>query len=263
VDRFDERRAFDELRAEVQLGPRPAGSATLRRLAERLRRALPGGRFELVGPSSSGLRNVVGRLPGRLPAVVVGAHYDTTDVPGSGPNGTNAYVGANNGAAGAAAVIELSRGLRRVRRRGGHELRFVLFDGEEPPPGAADFYSAGDRGSKAYVAAHRDQVGALVLLDFIANRGLRIPRETGSDPSLWRRLRTAARRVGVGAVFPNTTVGRIQDDHTPFALAGIPAIDLIDFDYPCWNRACDRPDQLSERSLDAAGEAVFELLRRS
>ena len=42
---------------------------------------------------------------------------------------------------------------------------------------------------------------------------------------------------------------------------GVPFINLIDFDYPCWNRPCDTLDKLSVRSLDAAGEAVLELLR--
>jgi len=52
----------------------------------------------------------------------------------------------------------------------------------------------------------------------------------------------------------------IEDDHTPFAAAGIAAIDLIDFDYPYWHTTADTPDKLSVRSLDAVGEAVLELL---
>jgi hypothetical protein len=259
--RFNAHRAWSELLAQVAIGPRPAGSSTLHRLAERLRRELPRGRLEALGPAHPGLQNIVGILPGRLPAVVLAAHYDTKDIRGTAPGGANGYVGANDGAGGTAAVVELARDLRRLRRRGGHQLRFVLFDGEEAPPGALDFYSGGDRGSKAYAAAHGRELGALVLLDFIANRNLSIPRETGSDPELWARLRAAAVRVGEGRLFPDTTAGEILDDHTPFARAGIPAIDLIDFDYPCWHRACDRPDQLSERSLAAAGQAVLELLR--
>jgi len=262
-EHFDSRRAFAQLRFQVAVGPRPAGSVALRHLADRLRRQLPHGRFEDLGPSPPGLRNIVGMLPGRPPAVVLAAHYDSKDIPGTGPGGSNGFLGANDGAAGTAAVIELARDLRRVRRPHGHELRFVLFDGEEAPRGVPDgeFYAAGDRGSKAYLAAHPHQIGALVLLDFIANRHLLLPREAGSDRRLWARLRAAADRVGVGAVFPAQTVPEIEDDHTPFARAGIPAIDLIDFDYPCFHRACDTPAQLSPASLAAAGEAVFELLR--
>jgi glutaminyl-peptide cyclotransferase len=75
ANRFDERHALALLREQVErYGVRPAGSESSRRLAVRLRGLLPGGRFEAV---PGGMRNVVGRLPGRLPAIVLGAHYDT------------------------------------------------------------------------------------------------------------------------------------------------------------------------------------------
>jgi hypothetical protein len=251
VNRFDGGRAFAELRAQVALGPRPAGSATLQALARRLKGELPRGRYEGVG---GGLRNVVGRIPGSNPAIVIGAHYDTEDIDG--------FVGANNGAGGTAAVVELARDLAKIkRRRSAPELRFVLFDGEEAPRGtsSADFLRFGLRGSRAYVRAHRGQVKAMILLDFVANPGLRLPRELGSDPGLWAKLRAAARRVGVARVFPNRTFQEIQDDHTSFTQAGIPAIDLIDFSAPQFPPPSQ--DFVSRRSLDAAGEAVLELVR--
>jgi len=251
VDRFDSGRAFAELRRQVRVGPRPAGSRRSRALAERIRRSIPGGRFEAV---PGGLRNVVGRLPGRRPAVVVAAHYDTKAIPG--------FVGAEDGAGGTAALLELARVLRRTKRpAGAPELRFVFFDGEESPDDSKSFYSAGLRGSRSYAARHRGEVGRVIVLDFVAQKGLRIPREQGSDEELWRRLRAAAGRVGASAVFPAGTVGEILDDHTPFARSGVPAIDLIDFTFPCWHKACDDLNAVSERSLDMSGETVLELLR--
>jgi Iap family predicted aminopeptidase len=236
----------------LSYGPRPAGSSAERRVAALLRGLLPGGRFEAV---PGGLRNVVGALPGREPAIVVGAHYDSTPVDG--------YLGANNSAAGVAAVVEIARALRADGRRAGDRaLRFVLFDGEEAPAGFTDFYAAGDRGSKAYVKAHRATTAELVLLDFIANRNLRIPREAGSDSRLWARLRAAAGAVGAGRAFPAAGRPQILDDHTPFVRAGIPAIDLIDFDYPCWQKPCDTLAQISRASLVASGRTVLELVRR-
>ena len=251
VDRFDSERAFAELRRQVRMGPRPAGSAASRRLAVRMRRLLPEGRFESV---PGGLRNVVGRLPGRTPAIVVAAHYDTKRLPG--------FVGANDGASGTAAVVELARALGAAPRpAGARELRFVLFDGEESPNDEDDFYSTGLRGSRAYAQRHRGEVAAVVLLDFIADKRLRIPREEGSDIELWARLRAAARRVGAGAIFPDDPDSEVIDDHTPFTRRGVPAIDLIDFDFPCFHKRCDDMSAVSERSLDASGETVLELLR--
>jgi glutaminyl-peptide cyclotransferase len=251
VDRFDGRRAFAELRRQVEMGPRPAGSAASRRLAARLRRALPRGRYEQV---PGGLRNVVGHLPGTKPAVVVAAHYDTKKLPG--------FVGANDGAGGTAAVVELARVLSHTKRaEGAPELRFVLFDGEEATNDKADFLLSGVRGARAYARRHRGELRALVLLDFVANKHLTLPREEGSDPRLWARLRSAARRVGAQAAFPAEKRSQILDDHTPFTQDGVPAIDLIDFDFPCWHRRCDDMSAVSARSLDVSGEAVLELLR--
>jgi hypothetical protein len=251
ADRFDADRAFAELRRQVGLGPRPAGSAASRRLAARLRRALPRGRFERV---PGGLRNVVGSLPGRAPALVVAAHYDTKAIPG--------FVGANDGASGTATLVEVARALRRAHRpAGAPEVRFVLFDGEESPDDARPFYTSGLRGSRAYAQRHGDEVGALVLLDFVGEKGLRIPREEGSDPGLWSRVRAAARRVGAESAFPAGTVPEILDDHTPFARRGVPAVDLIDFTFSCWHRTCDDLHAVSPRSLDLAGETVVELVR--
>jgi len=251
ADRFDGARAHRELVRQTELGPRPAGSATLRRLAKQLQDRLPRGRQEAVG---GGLSNVVGSLPGRGKAIVVAAHYDTKDIPG--------FVGANDGAGGTAAVLEIARVMRRTTRpASAPPLRFVFFDGEEAPADGQDFYATALRGSKAYLKRHRAEVRAVVLLDFVADKDLSLPREAGSDPALWERLRAAARRAGVGRHFPNETRAEILDDHTPFARAGIPAIDLIDFDYPYFHTLEDTADKTSARSLDVAGEAVVELLR--
>lgn len=255
VDRFDGDRAYRDVAAQVRRGARPAGSAASRRLAQWLRGQLPDGRFETV---PGGLRNVVGTLPGTQPAIVIGAHYDTKVV-----DGAPGFVGANDGAGGTAVVLELARALRAARRPvGAPELRFVLFDGEESPDDEADFYATGLRGSKAYAARHADDLAAAIVVDFVGQPNLELKREGGSDEALWKRLRAAATRAGVARVFPDGEVGEVYDDHTPFARARVPAIDLIDFDYRCFHRACDRLDQIDVRSLDATGEALVELLRQ-
>jgi glutaminyl-peptide cyclotransferase len=254
VDRFDAARAFALIRRQVAVGQRPAGSPQLRALADQLRPLLPGGRFEDV-PGHPGLRNVVGVLPGRRPAIVLGAHYDSEFHPPG-------FVGANDSAAGTAAVVELARDLRALPRPPrAREIRFVLFDGEEEPPNSTDFLKDALRGSKAYVRAHRGEIGSMVLLDYIANKGLRLPREASSSRALWARMRAAAARVGVGAVFPARIQSTILDDHTPFLGARVPAIDLIDFSYRYADTVRDTVDKLSERSLDAVGESTLELVR--
>jgi glutaminyl-peptide cyclotransferase len=247
VNRFDSAAAWRLLEYQVELGPRPAGSEASRRLAERLRDLLPRGRFQEV---PGGLRNVIGTVRGREPGyVVLGAHYDTKDIPG--------FVGANDGASGTAIATVLARTIRRPR----HTIKFILFDGEESPRGTPDerFAQEGLRGSKVAARRFRD-ARAMVLLDFVGDKRLRIPREANSNPRLWARLRRAARAVGAGATFPDATAGAVLDDHIPFRRVGVPSIDLIDFDFPCFHRTCDDLSAVSERSLDAVGETVLRML---
>ncbi len=258
VDRFDADEAWRLVRQQVGFGQRPAGSPQLRGLAIRLRPLLPRGRFEPL-PGEPGLRNIVGTLPGRRPGIVVGAHYDTLVKP-------KGFVGANNGAAGTAVVIQAARALAAAKQPdGAREVRFVLFDGEEPAAGlpeeSADFYHSGLRGSRAYVAAHPGRTSAMVLLDYVGNRGVRLPRENSSSIALWTRLRAAARVVGAARVFPADIGEEIVDDHTPFLRAGVPAVDLIDWTYPGHDLS-DGIDKLSRASLDAVGESVVELVLR-
>src|SRR3954453_1827447 len=263
-DRFDAARAMDLVRAQVAVGQRPAGSEQLRNLAETLRETMgsePGSPvrvnfepFPSTGPQQ-GLRNIVGVLPGRAPAILIGAHYDTEYHP-------KGFVGANDSAAGTAALIELARRLPSELPKDHPEIRFVLFDGEEDPPGCTDkdFEFCALRGSRAYEAAHPGQVGRMILLDYIANKDARIPRETNSSPELWDQLREAADQVGAEDVFPPGTQTPVLDDDIPFLEQGVPSIDLIDFSYPYADTLEDTVDKLDPAILDKVGETVAQLV---
>src|SRR3954449_7143286 len=249
VDRFDEDRAWKWLKYQVDLGPRPAGSPTLKHLAGFIKARLPHGQFEAV---PGGLTNVVGKLPGKGKAIVLGAHYDTKDLPG--------FVGAEDGAGGTAQMLELARDLGKLKRaKNAPPIWFVAFDGEEATDDS-DFLVTGVRGSKAFAKKHGSKVRELVLLDFVANRDLAIPYEQSSDAEMWADLRAAASHGGAGDAFPDRQQGPVEDDHTPFLERGIPAIDLIDFNFPCWHQTCDDLTAVSKTALDKSGETVFEFL---
>jgi glutaminyl-peptide cyclotransferase len=250
-DRFDSARGFELIERQVAFGPRPAGSEASQALGRQLRRELPN--FQ-VQPLAGGLLNLISVIPGEQPAIVVGAHYDTeATIPD--------FVGANDGAAGTAAVVELAKVLPELLPEGHREVRLVLFDGEEEPAGCPEqrFLRCALRGSKAYVADHPG-TGEMILLDYIANKGLRIPREENSDPALWAKLREAAAEVDTESYFPDETAAPIIDDHTPFIQAGVPAIDLIDFSYVYADTAQDTVDKLDPAAFDAVGETVTELV---
>jgi peptidase M28-like protein len=251
ANEFDGPAAFRLLKLQLSYGPRPAGSPASKRLGAKLRSLLPNGRFQAV---PGGLRNIVGTVPGRDPSrfVVVGAHYDSKDIP--------KFLGANDGGSGTAAVVQLARQLEPGTI--GPTVKFVLFDGEEAPRSAPEgqFLKYGVRGSKVAAKAFR-RAKWMVLLDFVGDRDLSLPREGNSHRTLWSRLRRAAARAGVGSYFPNATGAYIADDHTPFQRVGVPSIDLIDWEFRCFHKVCDNLSAVSEQSLDASGEAVAGLLR--
>jgi hypothetical protein len=249
VDRFDGDRAWKALEYQVKLGPRPAGSAPSRKLAAYIKARLPNSHYEEL---PGGLRNVVGKIKGKGKPIVLAAHYDTKDLPD--------FVGANDGAGGTAQMLEIARVLQKLERaKNASPIWFVAFDGEEATDDA-DFYGTGLRGSKPFAKKYAKRIKELVLLDFVANKTLAIPYEQSSDAEMWADLREAAERVGSDSAFPDAQQGSVEDDHTPFVRRGVPSIDLIDFDFPCWHKTCDDLTAVSKTSLDKSGEAVLEFL---
>ena len=266
--RFDAQRAFGDLRAQVRIGPRPAGSAGSRRevrlIVRRLREA--GVREVWVQHPH---RNVIGRIPGQAPGtVVVGAHHDTKDIPG--------FVGANDGASAVAVLLELARALPGRLR--GASVQLVFFDAEEAR-GDRPFDLDGARGASQFVRYARrgglqgspalSVIRAMVLFDLVGDCALGIPREENSDPDLYGLFSDAAHELtGDQSPFVGSAAS-ILDDHIPFADAGVPSVGLIDFEFgpgpspgAFWHTRRDNLGHVCAASLDAVGEAALVALPR-
>jgi glutaminyl-peptide cyclotransferase len=272
ADRFDAQRAFADLEAQVEIGPRPAGSPASRETAE-----LIAGRLREAGVRDVAIQrphhNVVGRIPGgEEGAVVIGAHHDTKDDAGE------EFQGANDNASGVAVVLELARVL--APRLEGPSIHLALFDAEEAR-GDRPFTEDGMRGSRQYVRyARRDgeqgspplgDIRAMVLFDMVGDCDLEIPREANSEPRLYGLFAAAARELDEGdspAPFEGET-GPILDDHIPFLEAGVPAVNLIDFDFgpgpspgAWWHTPEDSLDKVCPESLFAVGEPAVLAIPR-
>jgi Zn-dependent M28 family amino/carboxypeptidase len=261
---FDSSRAYAHVRELVALGPRPAGSPAnvkareyiLRALAQYGIKAAPQS-FEAstpVGPVP--MANVIGTIPGeRAGRIVIASHFDTK------PQLPFRFVGANDGGSSTGVLLELARVLKagpppRVT------LEFLFFDGEEAYGEWRDTNHT--FGSRHYVEAARKagtlrSVEALILLDMIGDRNLNLKRDTNSTPWLTDIVWAAARRLGHGAHFLDEPFP-VEDDHIPFVRAGVPAVDLIDLDYPEWHTAGDTLDKVGARSLQIVGDVVLAAL---
>jgi hypothetical protein len=265
---FDSERAFADLEAQVEIGPRPAGSPAGRETAELIASGFRAAGLEDVRIQRP-WRNVLGAIPGEQPGtVVVGAHHDTNDDPG--------FLGANDGASGVAVLLELARTLPRPLR--GPSVQLVAFDAEEAR-GEREFLRDGIRGSRQYVDLARGGGGqgapgiggihAMVLFDMVGDCNLAIPREQLSDASLFGLFAEESERIdGDPAPFAGTT-SAVLDDHYPFIQAGVPALDLIDFTFgpggspgAWWHTREDTLEKVCADSLDQVGEAALRAIPR-
>jgi hypothetical protein len=111
-------------------------------------------------------------------------------------------------------------------------------------------------GSTEFVKNNPLQPQAVVIVDMIGDADLNIYKEKNSNAELTDEIWEIARELGYESVFIPEYKYSILDDHTPFLRAGIPAIDIIDFDYPYWHTLQDVPENVSAASLKAVGQTL-------
>jgi len=263
--RFDSSRAWEHLRELVAIGPRPAGSAAIEQARTYIRQQLAKAGVAVADQAWDESATPIGRvhmvnlratIPGASPnRIVIAGHYDTKLFH------EFRFVGANDGGSSAAFLIELARDLKA--RKNPLTIEILFLDGEE----AFNHEWAGTDntyGSRHYVdAARRDgslaTLKAMILVDMIGDRDLRLKREANSTPWLTDIIWATASRKQLGDYFvPESTP--IEDDHLPFLEAGVPSVDLIDLEFAPWHTAGDTLDTVSARSLQVVGDALLAAL---
>ena len=260
---FDSSKAWEHLRQQVSIGPRPSGSAAnvktrqyitaqmtalgIKTVEQPFEGATPLGPVKMV--------NLIATIPGRRPErIIIGSHFDTKLFR------ELRFVGASDGASSTAALIELARVIK-ARKELPFTIELLFLDGEE----AVVEWSATDStyGSRHYVAAARKSgslksIRAFILLDMIGDRNLTSRRESNSTRWLTDIVWGAAKKLGHRAFMDEETT--VEDDHLPFLQAGVPSVDLIDLDYEAWHTAQDTLDNVAARSLQVVGDVVVAAL---
>lgn len=267
---FDGKRAFADLEKQVSFGPRVPGTPGHRQcldwLIEQLEKTAD--RVEIqtftqvVGGKSLRLYNIFGIFnENASKRIMLCAHWDTrptADEELDPAKRRQPILGANDGASGVAVLLELARQFKVKRPEVG--VIIALWDGEDYGPDVNSML-LGSRYFAKNMGKLRPTYG--ILLDMVGDRDLQIYKEVNSvqaAPQLVERVWRIAGELGYRKYFPDAVKYAIIDDHIPLIEAGVPCIDLIDFDYPYWHTLEDTADKCSPEALQVVGEVVAALV---
>lgn len=273
---FNGERAMDHVRKQVEIGPRPPGSAELAKTREYIINTLVDCGIKVFTdefPSSTPLGtkkmvNITAEVPGASKdVIIIASHYDTKLFKDMH------FVGANDPGASVGTLLELGRALGASQQKPKLTYWLVFFDGEESfcegwddcsKPNAPD----NTYGSRRYVSQLRTnnelgRVRSLILMDMMGYKNLELGRDTMSTRWLQDIIWRTGRELGNGKIFVDRPEGVGGDDHEPFLRAGIDSVDLIQLNgYPYWHKADDTLDKVSPQSMKIVGDAVLASLPR-
>jgi hypothetical protein len=288
LPKVDGERAHKYLKQLCDLGPRVSGSDGMAKQQDLLTKHFEGlggkvTRQEFKARQRSQRAEVamtnliVSWFPDRAKRVIFCSHYDTRPAAHEDPerNWNKPFVSANDGTSGVALLMELAHHLKDFPT--GVGLDVVIFDGEEYilDPGVP-YIREGDKyflGSEHFAAEYTKTKGkrphtyeAAILLDLFAHDGARLAIEGYSwryAPKLVEQVWKAAEAVGAKSFKVERGFHRavdVLDDHVALNEAGIPAVDVIDFDYAHWHRLSDTPDKCSPKQLAEVGTVLLAWL---
>ena len=276
---FDEDHAFEYLVAQCDFGPRNPGSEGYYACLDFIINELDQSADDIILQDFRyreqryrkryDLQNIIARFnPDASFQTIISAHWDTRPWADSEDNRRDRnqpIIGANDGASGVAVLLELAKIMGETPPPIGVNL--VFFDGEDlGVPGENETYCQGSRYFAKNLPIPRPNEA--INLDMIGDKQLHLPVEKYSleyHPKLVRYLWGRADDMGLDA-FDITPQYAIYDDHVPLhEIAGIPAIDLIDFKYPnpyanFWHTMNDVPENCSAESLEQVGKLMVDYI---
>jgi len=273
VPDFDGQKAFSNLQAQTDFGPRNPNSighqkcldylfVELSRYAEKVTKQNFSHRG--YGGENLTLTNIFGTFNSRASdRILLLAHWDTrprADQEKDPSKQNRPILGANDGASGVGVLLEIARLLKQDAPPIGVDLLFV--DGEDYGKSQdLDSYFLGSRYFMK-VKSENYRPRFAVLLDMVGYKDLQIPMEQNSmkfAPQAVELIWSTAEDLGV-TQFVNIPGEEISDDHVPLNAGGIPTVDIIDFQYPYWHTTQDTPDKCSAESLEAIGKVLMHVL---
>jgi hypothetical protein len=280
---FDGKNAMKYLQSICDLGPRISGSPAMRK-----QQALIKKHFEDLGAKvtyqtfeaqQNSVRGkvemtniIVAFQPEKKRRVILCSHYDTRPIADQEEDPRDwkkPFVSANDGGSGVAFLMEMGNHMKDLKTNVG--VDFVIFDGEEyifKKDGAnPDRYFIGSEHFAFTWRKSKDRCdyAAAILLDMIAGKQIRFPVEINSFrryPALVQEVYGIAKEQRVKA-FEWREGHEVLDDHISLHKVDIPAIDIIDFDYPHWHKLTDTPANCSPDSFEQVAKVLSVWLQRT
>lgn len=245
--------------AQVDFGPRTPGSTAHQKTIDYITQNLEESGLDVSYQSSDyfgyQVINIIGSRTSQ-PPILIGAHYDSRLFADMDLNPASAALpvpGANDGASGVAILLELARVLPEENTNVG----FVFFDFEDQGNINGMEWIVGSR-SFAEQLIYRPS--AVIILDMVGEIDAQFFYEFNSDVQLNQEIWETAALLGNDSYFIREFKFSILDDHTPFVEMNIPAIDVIDFDYPYWHTSADTSDKISPKTLSIVGNTILTWL---
>ena len=272
---FDGKKAYDYLTAQTNFGPRNPNSLAHTKCQEYLYQELKKyadvvtlQQFSVQGYNETlKLANIFASFnPTQSKRILLLAHWDSRPRAEMDPNPAKRslpIIGANDGASGVAVLIEIARILKSTPSPIGVDI--LLTDGEDYGDSEKDrntdlYFLGAKHFAKIKAPNYKPEFG--ILLDMVGDRDLQFSMEGNSmkfAPHIVDLVWSTAEEIGA-TQFVRIPGETISDDHLAINEAGIPTIDIIDFQYPYWHTHQDTPDKCSAESLEAVGKVLTAVI---
>ena len=267
--KFNGEKALSGVEYQLNLGSRITGSSAHAEVINWLVEELNTNDWEskIYSSENNGIliKNIVGKKGNEKPWIIIGAHYDSrmyADQDKEPSNRNLPVPGANDGASGVAILLELSRLIDNdfLQKSWAKEIWLVFFDAEDNGniPGW-DWIM----GSDSFAENLQETPNLVVVLDMVGDADLNIFMESNSNRMYTEEIWRAAADLEYDNYFIPEIKYNIIDDHIPFIRKGIPAVDIIDFDYPYWHTTEDTLDKVSAESMTIVGNTLISWLTNS
>jgi Peptidase family M28 len=277
VPQFDEHSSFSYLEKQMEFGPRVPGSrghlqcrdwlvSELEKYSSRVVKQ-DFKHHDLRLDTTRVMTNIIAsfNLQSRH-RLLLCAHWDSRPFADQdeGENAKLPVPGANDGASGVAVLLEIARLMHDDKPQVGVDI--VLFDGEDyGPEGNLDEYFLGSRYFAKNLGTYKPKYG--ILLDMVGDAQLNLPIEYHSKRYaglIVNKVWDAAAKLGYSE-FEKRVGPAISDDHIQLNQAGIPCVDIIDFQYPdkfhkYWHTLEDTADKCSPQSLKVVGQTLLQVV---